>query len=165
MINSRPLMAHRAQETSPNTLRLERWYPFLAGAVGTALLATLNDGLKKTIATDLITPILTIQPIIIGFLAAALTLLYTIQDTPAVRRIRTSSAFKRLIDYHLAGIGLGSTAALLSLIVAVVCKPENAPLVAGFWREIFFYLWLLFSNWSFVAFLRVVALLRNLMVD
>jgi len=80
-------------------------------------------------------------------------------------RLRSSSAFKRLVDYHLAGICLGSAAAMLSLIVAVVCKPENAPLVAGFWRETFFYLWLLFSNWSFAAFIRVVALLRSLMVD
>ena len=157
-------MAHRAPQAPPNTLNLERSYPFLAGAVATIALSTLNDDLKKTIATDLVVPILTILPIIIGFLAAALTLLYTIQDSPAVRQLKTTSAFKRLVDYHVAGIALGSAAALLALAVLVACKPDNAHLVPGLWRDFYFYTWLLFTNWSFAAFLRVVFLLRNVMV-
>lgn len=165
MINSRPIMAHRAPHSPTNTLRLERGYPFLAGAVATLLLSALNDELKKTIATDLVVPVLTVLPIIIGFLAAALTLLYTIQDTPDVRRLKTSSAFKRLVDYHVAGIGIGSVAALLALAILVVCKPDNAHLVPGFWRDTFFYTWLLFTNWSLAAFVRVVFLLRALMVS
>jgi hypothetical protein len=157
-------MAHKAPQAPSNTLRLERAYPFLVGAISTIVLSTLHDDLKKTIATDLVVPILTILPIIIGFLVASLTLLYTIKDTPNVQRLQTSSAFKRLVDYHVAGIGLGSTAALLALAVLVACKPDNTYLVPGFWRDTFFYAWLLFTNWSFVAFLRVVFLLRDVMV-
>jgi len=157
-------MAHSAPKAPANTRRLERWYPFLTGAVATALLWTLNDDLKKTIATDLVVPILTLLPIIIGFLIASLTLLYTIQDTSDIKRLKSSSAFKRLVDYHVAGIGLGSVAALLALAVLVTCKPDNVHLVPGFWRDTYFYTWLLFTGWSFTAFLRVVFLLRTLMV-
>ena len=157
-------MAHSAAKASANTLRQERWYPFLTGATTTGLLWTLNDDLKKTIATDLVVPILTLLPIIIGFLIASLTLLYTIQDTSDIKGLKSSSAFKGLVDYHVAGIGLGSVAALLALAVLVVCKPDNAHLVSGFWRDAYFYTWLFFTGWSFAAFFRVVSLLRSLMV-
>lgn len=138
-------------------LLIERFVPFIVGLLSTWLLSTLRDTDKAAMVRDLAGSIVSILSIDVGFLATALAILLASQDNRIVKRIKTSTAFNRIVNYHWSAIMLGFLAALLSLGCIMMCKSVTTPC-----SMILFDAWVLLTVWAFTAFLRVFYLMRLL---
>jgi len=136
----------------------ERAYPLAVGiAAGLGSLA-LPHPFAISVAGDLANPVLSILAITVGFVAAALTILLTASELPALRTLRTGTTYNLLIDYHWQAIVSGMIAALLSMCAIVACKTLD------WWPQILvFHLWVASVAWAFTAFFRVVYLLQKLL--
>ncbi len=147
--------------------RTEQFYPVICAIVTASVASHCLIGSQRVdVITALANPILTILTIIVGFMMAAMTILFTAQDNRSIKRLSTSKrCFGNFVNYHWEAIAIGFIAAILSLIVLVIFKFEKNSFheVPQYIRMISFWIWVFFVTWAQIAFLRVIILLRQLL--
>lgn len=144
-------------------ISVEGAYPLAVSALAALTSLRFDDGTKLAMATQLANPMVNIMAITVGFLAAAMTVLLTAQDLGAIQRLRTSNAFRGLVNYHWNAITVGLVAALLSLVVGLCFPPGTSSdkvVPASWWL---FHAWFFVVVLALTSFYRVVRLLKSLL--
>lgn len=144
-------------------ITFEGGYPLIVSAAATVATHWLSDATKLAMAVQLAGPIVSITAITTGFLAAAMTVLLTAQDVGPIQRLRTSDAFRGLVNYHWSAISVALVAAVLSLSVnlafpATATVQGTSPASWGL-----FHVWFFLVAMSLMNFYRVVRLLKLLL--
>ncbi len=141
-------------------LNLERRYPLLLALLATTIWWFVNGQRQWDISVSLSSPLVNVIAISVGFLAAALSILLTAQSLPALDRLKTSNEFNTLVDYHWSAIRLGLISVALCMLVLSFPPCDRSDHWEIRWISI---PWFLFAIWSFIAFFRVLALLKQLL--
>lgn len=134
-------------------------WPFVVSAALTGCTVLLRQHAKLTIATELASPSLSIMAIIVGFLAAIVTFIFTAQNVPALERLKTiRGQFGRLIEYHWSAIGWGFVACIGSMVMQVAAKmlQLGQPYHPRHWT----YFLVLFDIWCFLGLFALCLFVR-----
>jgi hypothetical protein len=118
---------------------LERWYPITFGLALTVLYCLLfrSKPLPSSLK-DIFSAATTLSSIAIGFLAAAMSILYAISNTNVVKQIKNANKYTMLIDYFMDAINWSFWLASLSFLGLFVEIKSF-----GSWE------WLAFGIWLF----------------
>ncbi|WP_026736134.1 hypothetical protein [Fischerella sp. PCC 9605] len=135
---------------------LERWYPLTLGLFSTVFYCLLFWGKPlPSSLKDVFSAATTLSGIAIGFLATAMSILFTISNTNVVKQIKNSNKYIRLINYFVDAINWSFLLAFLSFI-GLFIEIKNF----GSWQWLAFGIWLfalLTSGFSAYRVIRVFA--------
>lgn len=85
--------------------RFERWYPAAGGGLGTLIVLVASPDCSTFAGfRDILTLVVSIAAIGIGFLGTAMSILYSIDEKWIVRQMRKAGYYKTLLSYLLGAI-------------------------------------------------------------
>jgi tellurite resistance protein TehA-like permease len=131
-------------------LCLERWHPPILGLIGAGL-ALLLDFESREGFKDVLQATVNLSAILIGFLATAKSILFTIGDRETVRAMKKSGHWAVLIRYMMTAIYAALILAVLSgsILLVKFLPPED-------WHRWVACLWAFCLVWTLAACGRVV---------
>ncbi|MDZ7952443.1 hypothetical protein [Nostoc sp. DedQUE09] len=116
---------------------IERWYPITFGLALTVLYCSLlRSKPLPTSLKDVFSAATTLSGIAIGFLATAMSILFTIGNTNVVKQMKNSNKYTILINYFMDAINWSFLLASLSffgLFVEIKTFGSLQWLVFGIW--------------------------------
>ncbi|MUG92822.1 hypothetical protein F7734_10320 [Scytonema sp. UIC 10036] len=132
--------------------KLERWYPVTFGFFITALCYLLfrSKPLPSSLK-DIFSAATTLSGIAVGFLATAMSILFTISNTFVVKQIKNTNKYTRLINYFMDAINWSFLLAAFSL-VGLFIDINNL----GVWQWSAFGIWLFTLITSGLSSYRVI---------
>jgi hypothetical protein len=104
--------------------RIENWYPTV-GAVAVALFVVVycrwqSGWIPPKATSDVLSAVINVSAIAVGFLAAAKSILFTIEHTRIIRLLKSANRLREVVRYMMRAINVSfalagvSTAALLA---------------------------------------------------
>ncbi len=119
------------------TGKIEKWYPLVTGFVLTSCyLYFLRSYRLSNSLKDLFSAATTLSGIAIGFLATAESILFTIDQTRTIKRLKGAGVYKKLINYFTDAIKWSFVLATLSFVGLVIDFTNPQPwhyIVLSFW--------------------------------
>jgi hypothetical protein len=116
---------------------IERWYPITFGLALTVLYCSLlRSKPLPTSLKDVFSAATTLSGIAIGFLATAMSILFTIGNTNVVKQMKNSNKYTILINYFMDAINwsfLLASLSFLGLFVEIKTFGSLEWLVFGIW--------------------------------
>ncbi|MBC1277669.1 hypothetical protein GNF10_17320 [Nostoc sp. UCD121] len=118
---------------------IEKWYPITFGLAFTILycLFSLGKALPSSLK-DIFSAATTLSSIAIGFLAAAMSILFAIGNTNVIKQMKNANKYIMLINYFMDAINWSFLLASLSFL-GLFIEIKNF----GSWE------WLAFAIWLF----------------
>jgi hypothetical protein len=100
----------------------ERWYPFCGGAIVGLLyffVPTLNSYVFPETTPQLLSAVVSVGGISLGFLMTAKAILISVDDRPFIQRIKEARLYKRIIRYMRSAIFWSFALTLLSAVALI----------------------------------------------
>src|SRR6476646_700209 len=141
--------------------QIERWYPLILGfTVAFSYYCFLSDYSLPASTKDLFSAIINLSGITIGFLATSKSILVAIDKKFAIKQLKNTGTYKRLINYFMDAIHW----AFRLIVVTAICLlvDFSQPLE---WHSILFSIWLFVLATAGFSYYRVIdifaAILRS----
>jgi len=135
----------------------ERYYPFAFGVVaaGAYLLLLRNEPFPDT-TKDVLSAIISLASIAVGFLATVKAILVSIEDRPAIVWLRRGSFYKRFRAYTFQAIYASFAIAVVS-VAGLLLFPKIERASWAFWVAAGYLAALV---WTGASYVRVVSVFR-----
>lgn len=78
----------------------EKYYPLAGAMIAYASLHKNGVPIPEVYATPISGAFFSIFSVLFGFVAASLSIFYTIQERKSIKTLKTSGAFRKIISYH-----------------------------------------------------------------
>lgn len=131
----------------------ERWHPILLSSAAVCLTSFLDY--KSIIPIDqtaLFEGMLGFQGILVGFLATAKSIIFSVESRPFIQEMKKTVVYKKLINYFMDAINASFISACLSIICLVVNFDIFKP-----WHFVLISFWVFFSTLSLLSSYRVIS--------
>jgi hypothetical protein len=143
---------------------LEKTYPFMLGILATAVLYFIKFNLSSlTNYNDIMSSAISLGSIAVGFLAAAITLMPSMENNELVRNLKRMGAYKKLLNYIITAIFSLFGVSLLSLIglfINTKSKTTGITIFNNIW--IFVFVFSLFATFRVIqTFLKFLVLTQE----
>lgn len=102
---------------------VERWYPLVISTITGILIYILSSKYRidiEKITSDLFPNTINLGGIVIGFLAAAKSILFSIENSYIVQQFKKANIYKKLINYFMDAINLGFILVIASIIGSLI---------------------------------------------
>jgi hypothetical protein len=115
----------------------ENWYPTIIGTMLAILgVALYKNGLVQFQRDVLLNTVLTVSAIVVGAIYTNKSILFSIQNTRAIKHLKDAGLYGLFLQYTFRAINCSAIAVIASVILLVI-KPESVqdlyPLLKYFW--------------------------------
>lgn len=135
----------------------EKRYPCVIGLVAAALYLSIpaarNYHMPATLAA-LMSSVVSIGGIAIGFLATSKSILISIDEREIVKKLKQSGYYKRIILYIRAAIGWSFLLASISALALLITIEKSTPWTL--WHSLGFAIWLFLAIGATLSYFRVI---------
>jgi len=139
---------------------IERWYPPFLGVLTSIIYYIFFRKFPLSIRVkDLLMATVNISAIAVGFLAAAKSILLTIQGRKVIRQAKTAGLYQMLIDYMIWAIYSCFFLSIFSAIGLLLDLEHQQN-----WYHYAFAIWLFISINSLFSFCKVIRLLGRILL-
>lgn len=137
----------------------ERFYP-LCVAAGIALVnyVFVQNYPLTDFAKDLFNATLNLASITVGFLAASMSILFSIEKKYIVQQLKQANIYKKLINYFIDAI----TWSFMVVIIDILGLTINFK-ISESWKHLFFIFWIFSVATSIASAHRVISVFANLL--
>lgn len=138
---------------------LERFYPlFMAIGVAFVNYVFVQSYPLSDFAKDLFNATLNLAGITVGFLAASMSILFSMEQKYMVQQLKQASIYKKLINYFIDAI----TWSFIVIIIDILGLTINFK-ISELWKYLFFVLWAFSVSASLASTYRVVSVFAKLL--
>jgi hypothetical protein len=134
----------------------ERSYPVVGSVVVAATYLKLHGEfgfVSRDALANLFTAIVSVSAIAVGFLAAAQSILFSLESKRVTQFLKDAGAFNSLVDYMMQAIHVSFTLAAISAFALLVDVRTGR-----WWHPYGFAIWLFFLCFAALAYYRVVSI-------
>ena len=133
---------------------LEKFFPFLVGAIALALYVASRGRIPFSppeALRDLFAAIINVSAIAVGFLATAKSILVSLEDKPIVRMLKDAGYYSDLVRYLMTATQLCFGLAIASALLVLLDFKT-----AAFWNHFAFGVWVFLTATAATACARVI---------
>lgn len=132
--------------------KTERWYPLISGLlVAVIYLIFCRNYQLPTSLKDLLSAVTNLSGIAIGFLAAAMSILFSLPRKYVIQQLKSTGKYKSLVNYFIAAIQWSFALAVLSAAGLLVDFSKYQH-----WHTTVFAVWLFLLVTSLFSYYRVI---------
>ena len=132
--------------------QFERWYPLISGLlVAVSYFIFFRNYPLPTSLKDLLSAVTNLSGIAIGFLAAALSILFSLPRKYVIQQLKVTGMYSKLLNYFIAAIQWSFGLAVLSAIGLLIDFSKSQ-----YWHSTVLGIWLFFLVTALLSYYRVI---------
>jgi TRAP-type C4-dicarboxylate transport system permease large subunit len=141
--------------------KIERWFPILLGFLIACLSSFIPGVLSiERFAGDLFSSTVNLGGVMAGFMIAAMSIIFSIDEKHILRQLKFNNTYEKLINYFLDSIFWS----FFLVICSVGCLITDFKTVS-IWQICVFYVWIISLVIMIASSFRVMYLLSEILKD
>lgn len=145
-------------------MAFEQWYPLIGGAAIAAAYSLIKPAREYVLPDtmpNLLSAILTVAGVAIGFLATVKSILISIDERPIVQRMKEAGIYRRVIGYLRAAITWSFILTFISAAALLLSYKEITTWTTS--RQVLTAIWLAVAAGALLSYYRIARIWRTIL--